>query len=110
MAIIKEIDTADLWKRVGLDTLREGLIEINKLVQGFEGALKNLPSCDKCARVAMVDQIKTTGSDLGSKVIGLTALAETLRAVLTTAEKARSSLVQSCPSPCHCAAGKCECH
>ena len=95
---------------MGLEALREGLVEIDKLAQEFEDALKDLPSCDRCARVALVDQIKKTGSDLGSKVIGLTALAETLRTVLTAAEKAGSALVESCPSPCRCAPGECKCH
>ncbi len=106
----KEQDLADLWKRVGLDTLRKGLIEVYGLAQEFESALTHLPSCDQCARVALVDEIKKTGSDLGGKVIGLTALAETLRTALTAAEKAGSELEESCPLPCQCPKGECTCH
>lgn len=33
------------------------------LIGGFEEALKALPSCDDCARVALLDQIRKTGGD-----------------------------------------------
>jgi hypothetical protein len=103
----KEIDR--LWRHVGLEALRERLSEVEKSAAHFERALRALPTCDKCARLSLFEHIEQTGKRLGSQVISLTALTETLKSTVDTAEKLAAKLSQEVPGPCRCAEEECTC-
>ena len=98
-----------LWQKLGLQELRERLKEVVSSAEGFEQALKALPACDKCARLILLDQIERTGRKLGSEVISLTAMAETLKSVGQAAEDAQTKLSQGIPGPCQCREEECVC-
>ena len=99
-----------LWRRIGLDDLRLHLENVNSLAHGFEGALQALPTCSECARATLFEQIRETGSQLGSEVISLSALAETLKEAVAAAEALQSELVKNPPPPCRCEGNPCFCH
>lgn len=99
----------DLWSEIGLQELRSALGRINGLAQDFEHALRLLPPCRSCARAALLEPIRTTGSQLSGAVIGLAALAQTLRQTMKTVEETRGQLAADAPAPCRCPSGPCTC-
>ena len=103
-------DTDIIWKRVGLEELREKLEKVKLLSEHFEQALRNLPSCDECARAVLFEQIKKTGNDLSGEVLSLTVLSETLRSVVAAVEKSREKLTASPAPACRCSGNPCACH
>lgn len=103
-------DADRLWNRLGLQELRESLKKIGKLANRFEQALRDLPSCDKCATLALLDQIKKTGNELSGETASLTALSETLRQTISVTEKIHNELMADAPVPCRCSQEECKCH
>jgi len=110
MSLFRDSDIDALWKRVGLQELREALARTEELIRGFEGALKAMPSCDDCAQVALLDQIRKTGGRLSSETVSLSVLAENLKEAVATAELAQAELGANAPDPCRCPTGLCTCH
>ncbi len=62
MSAIHEIDSEDLWKRIGLDELRQALAEIERLSRQFVQSLRVLPPCTTRVRVTLISQIGDTGT------------------------------------------------
>lgn len=110
MPSLSDPDIDALWKRLGLQELREALIRTEGLARNFEAALKALPSCDDCARVALLDQIRKTGGALSSETVSLSVLAVNLKEAVAVAEKAQAGLAANAPTPCHCPEDQCTCH
>lgn len=103
-------DAENLWKRVGLEQLRHSLLKVEELTHSFEESLKGLPKCDQCAKVALIEKIQSSAGDLGGEVVGLSALAGTLKESIGSAERAKEALEQDCPDNCQCSGEPCTCH
>ena len=105
-----EIDSEDLWRRVGLDELRQALGRVHGLTERFEQALHTLPPCNACARVNLLEQIHTAGRHLSGEVTSLAVLATTLKQAVAAAEQTQAELAANAPDPCRCSFGQCTCH
>ena len=103
-------DAEQLWSQIGLEQLRTALNRMHRLEQDFEHALRALPPCSQCARSQLLEQIRATGSRLGSEVVSVAALAETLKQAVAAAEAAQTQLAAHAPEPCSCEGGPCACH
>jgi len=100
----------NIWKRVGLDELRQALATVDNLTHRFERALQELPRCNQCARIVLLEQIQKTGDSLSGELISLSALAGTLKNTIQIAEKAQKHLAKDVPPACRCEEGECTCH
>jgi len=100
----------ELWKSMGLENLRRGLRRVTVLAEQFEGALRGLPGCNKCARLVLLENINRTGNELSGEVINLSVLAATLKDIVRSAEEAQKSLCENMPEPCRCNEKECTCH
>lgn len=105
-----QVDTDDLWRRVGLEELRQALERVTALANEFAGALKALPPCNACARVSLLEQIHTSGRHLSGEAGSLSVLAGALKQAVAAAEQTQAELVANAPSPCRCSSGQCTCH
>ena len=103
-------DSENLWKRVGLEKLRDSLMKVEAFSKNFEETLKLLPKCDQCAKVALIEKIQASAGELGGEVVGLSALAGTLKSSIGAAEEAKERLEQECPENCKCSGEPCHCH
>lgn len=92
------------------EEIRLHLENVNSAAHHFEEALQALPACSECARVALLEHIRKAGNELGSEVISLSALAETLKGAVSAAESFQSQLTENPPSPCRCKGDPCSCH
>ncbi|MBI3996446.1 MAG: hypothetical protein HY352_02180 [Candidatus Omnitrophica bacterium] len=110
MATIPELNSEDLWRRVGLDELRQALVRTRGLMEQFEQALRMLPPCNACARVALLERIDAAGQGLSGEIIGLSVLASTLKQAVAAAEHTQAELGANTPEPCRCSSGQCTCH
>lgn len=107
---VTQVDLDELWKRVGLGELRGALEKVDSLRRDLEGLLRNLPSCDTCARAALMSQIEKAGIRLGGEVFGLTTMAASLGKTMAAAEGAIAQWVDQPVSPCRCSGEPCRCH
>ena len=105
-----ELDTKALWRRVGLDELRQALVRIEELMYGFENALRSLPPCNACARAKLVERIQSDSHRLSREMTNLSVLAESLKDALSTTEQCTTDLTTNPPVPCQCTGGQCTCH
>lgn|SRR3989338_9002497 len=103
-------DMEQIWKRLGLDELRQALVTVVVSAQRFEQALRKLPSCNACARVGLLENIEDSGKTLGSEVIDLTVLAATLKNAVAKTEKTKEQLEKNVLHSCGCGEQKCSCH
>ena len=103
------VESEDLWKRVGLEELRQALEHVTVLAREFEEALKALPPCDACARALLLERIEASGRRLGSAAISVSTLADMLHQAHATAELARQELARCAPESCACPPGRCTC-
>ena len=103
-------DNEQIWKRLGLEELRHALVTVVASAQRFEQALRKLPDCDACARVALLENIVDSGKTLGSEVINLTALTGTLKKAVAETEKIQEQLGRNASDSCGCGDSKCNCH
>ena len=110
MATTGELETEGLWRRLGLGELRAALERISALEGRFEQALRALPPCTSCAKVAMLEDIRGTGRRLSGEAASLSALAETLKEAVAASLRAQEALTAQAPTPCRCASGQCVCH
>ena len=110
MEFVQQPDTADLWRRLGLDELRRSLQHVEGLIHSFEQIVRTLPPCNGCARLKLIAQIEATSKQLSGEVAGVSALAETLKAAVAVAEHTQTELSANAPEPCQCSAGQCTCH
>lgn len=99
-----------IWKRIGLHELRSALENIVTAAKRFEQALRELPICDECAKLALLEHIQRTGRKLGTQVVSLSVLAESLTGTAGVAENLKSSLIEHAPTPCKCSGKVCSCH
>lgn len=106
----KDIDLDKIWSRVGLQELRSALRKIEDLSAQFEKTLSDLPVCDQCAHLRLLEEIQKKGKDLGGEVISLVSLAESLKNAVVIAEKTQEKLVEQCPETCQCHEDQCTCH
>ena len=86
------------------------LKRLGTLMDSFGQTVKSLPSCDECARAALLEQIRATSNQVGIEAVSLSVLAETLREAITVVEEAQSQLHANAPDPCRCAGQVCRCH
>jgi hypothetical protein len=103
-------DSSRLWKRVGLHELRGQLEHVASAAKRFEQALKELPSCDECAKLALLDYIQSTGRKLGTQVASLSVLAESLKSTVDAVQGYQIELTANPPRPCQCKSDRCSCH
>lgn len=99
-----------IWKRIGLHELRSALENVVKAAQRFEQALEELPTCDECAKLALLEHIQDTGRKLGTQAASLSVLAESLKGTESVAENLKLSLIERAPKPCKCRGKACSCH
>ncbi len=99
-----------LWKRIGLHELRNALENIVTAAKRFEQALRELPTCDECAKLALLEHIQNTGRKLGTQVVSLSVLAESLTGSADVAQNLKSDLIEHAPQPCKCSGKVCSCH
>lgn len=104
------IDSEDLWRRVGLDELRQTLVRTQTLMQQFEQALRTLPPCNACARVSLLEQVHSAGRHLSVEAGSLSVLAGMLKQAVAAAEQTQTELAANAPPPCRCSSGPCTCH
>ena len=104
------VDIERLWRRVGLQELRQTLKKVGTLMDSFGQTLKSLPSCDECAKAVLLEQIRATSNQVGVEAVSISVLAETLRESVTVTEKATAQLNANAPDPCRCAGEVCRCH
>jgi hypothetical protein len=104
------VDTEELWRRVGLQELRQALIQIEELMYGFEKTLRALPPCNTCARAKLVERIQSDSHRLSREITSLSVLAESLKDALSTTEQCTADLTTNAPAPCQCTGGECTCH
>ena len=105
-----EVNSEDLWRRMGLDELRHALVRTQGVMQQFEQALRTLPPCNACARVSLLEQIHAAGRHLSSEAASLSVLAGTLKQAVAAAEQTQTKLAANAPPPCRCSSGQCTCH
>ena len=55
MTEVTIFDSSRLWKRVGLHELRSQIENVVSAAKRFEQALKELPSCDECAKLVAAE-------------------------------------------------------
>jgi hypothetical protein len=110
MSAPQAADSEEIWRRVGLEALRQALTQVSGLVKDFERILGSLPSCNQCARLALLEHIQTAGTQLSRQAVSLTVLAESLKGAVAAAERTGVELAEHCPDPCRCPAGRCTCH
>ena len=109
MALSPGLESEALWKRVGLEELREALLCVMRLAAEFEEALKALPPCDSCARAVLLERIEVGGRKLGGEAISVSMLAEVLRQAQVTLEAAHEELIRCAAESCACPPGTCTC-
>jgi hypothetical protein len=105
-----DLDSAELWKRVGLEELRATLTRVRGLTEQFEGILRTLPPCTTCARASLLRQIETGSRQLGGEAISLAVLAQSLQEAVAAAENVHDELQTTASSPCACPSNRCICH
>jgi len=103
-------DSNRIWKRVGLHDLRSQLENVVSAAKHFEQALKELPSCDECAKFALLEYIQNTGRKLGAQAASLSVLAESLKSTIDAVHNYRTELAENPPHPCNCKGDHCSCH
>lgn len=104
-------DFEELWERVGLENLRQALTKVDALTHRFERSLQELPNCDKCARVTLLDHIEQTGAQLSGEIISLTSLAASIKQAVNVIESAQKDLKEQVPHRCECPdEAACTCH
>ena len=103
-------ESNEIWKRVGLHELRKELQNVVASAERFELALRELPSCDKCAKLALLEHIQNTGRKLGTQVASLSVLAESLKSTVEITENIKTQLTENIPQSCKCQGKKCSCH
>ena len=103
-------DVENIWKRVGLEKLRQQLRQVIVSSKKFEQSLRSLPACNECAKVVLLEHIQKTGRRLSGQVVSLTTLAETLKSTLKATEHVEKILIENAPPPCKCGSQKCSCH
>ena len=106
----EDVASEDVWKRVGLEELRQALGRVTVMTRQFDGALQALPPCDACARAHLLEQIHVASRQLSQEAVSISMLAEALGAAIAAAERSRGYLVAAAPTPCRCQAGPCTCH
>ena len=110
MATIPGLNSEDLWRRVGLDELRQTLVRAQGLMERFEQALRTLPPCNTCARVSLLEQIHSAGRHRSGEAGSLSVLAGVLTQAVAAAEQTQTELAANAPPPCRCSSGQCTCH
>ncbi|PIQ84645.1 MAG: hypothetical protein COV75_01205 [Candidatus Omnitrophica bacterium CG11_big_fil_rev_8_21_14_0_20_63_9] len=110
MTIEQPLDTQELWRRVGLEQLRNTLGRISRMIVEFEEVLRSLPSCNECARSQLIQQLNQRSTTLSAEFTTLAVLAEGLQQAVAQTEAAHGELLERIPSPCHCASHPCTCH
>lgn len=108
--MVQQIDSEDLWRRVGLNELRQALVRARDLMERLDQALRTLPPCNTCARISLLEQIHTVGRYLGNEVSSLSVLASTLKQAVAAVEQTQAELIENAPVPCQCSTGQCTCH
>lgn len=106
----KQMDMERLWRRVGLETLRQALGRIQNLEKIFEKTLEDLPVCDDCARRVLFEKLEQVGIRLGGEVLSVTTLAASFREALAVLERGRAELAGSLSHACRCPQEPCNCH
>ena len=106
----REVDSDELWRRVGLAELRQALVRTEELMVRFEQTLQTLPPCTTCARAKLLEQLERQTGRLAQEMTGLAVLATTLKQTLVTLEQAEAALQQNVPAPCRCRTDVCTCH
>ncbi len=99
-----------IWKRIGLHELRSVLENVTNAAKSFEQALRELPTCDECAKLALLEYIQNTGRKLGTQAASLSVLAESLKGSADVAQNLKSNLIEHAPKPCKCNGKVCSCH
>ncbi len=110
MPSAKGLEGEELWRRVGLDELRQTLVRVETLMRVFEKTLRSLPSCNECAKARLLEHLRASSTRLGTVITGLAILAESLSSALTAAEQAQDGLTRQPVQPCRCSANPCTCH
>lgn len=106
----KQVDIEQLWRRVGLDAMRQALARIRSLDQIFEKTLEDLPVCDDCARRVLFEKLEQVGIRLGGEVLNVTTLAASFQGALAVLERGRVELAGSLSHACRCPQEPCNCH
>lgn len=104
------LSTDELWRRVGLEELRHTIRQTEDAVHAFEQALKHLPTCNACARLALLEQLRGSSRNLGREAVGLQVLIATLQQTMDIVEREQAVLSEHSPTPCRCAGEPCRCH
>ena len=110
MAETTIFDSSRLWKRIGLHELRSQLENVVGAAKRFEQALKELPTCDECAKLALLEHIQNTGRKLGTQAASLSVLAESLKSSVNAVQSYQLRLTEHEPHPCRCKGSPCSCH
>ena len=104
------IDTDAIWRRVGLEELRQALRHIEDAMGSFQKTVQGLPPCNTCARARLLEHIRATSHRLGTEVVSLSVLADAMRMALEHAERTQARLMAQPPDPCRCDDRPCTCH
>jgi len=110
MSASEGIDIERLWRRVGLQELRETAVRAQQSLRQFEQLLRALPTCDMCAKARLLERMGETGRQLSHEVSSLSMLASALQDTVRAAEGAQVTLQKAAISPCRCEQGPCTCH
>ncbi len=105
-----ELDTNDLWRRVGLDELRKSLLRIEKSRERFEQVLRRLPPCNSCARAILLETIQKQAERLSVEAGSTAVLASSIKDTLSVIETAHKQLAAEDIPACCCHQGECTCH
>lgn len=104
------LSTDELWRRVGLEELREAVKRVGGTMQQFERTLEALPTCNACARLVLLKDLAQASRQLGRETVGLSVLLDSLKQAMAIVEQEQQSLSEAPLQPCRCAGEPCRCH
>jgi len=110
MSPVDDLDTNELWRRVGLEELRASIRKVESASREFERILRELPPCNRCARASLLRQIQDSGAHLSSKSGSISALAAVVKESVEQFEIELENFESETISECACSSGPCTCH
>lgn len=102
-------ETEQLWRRIGLEELRQAVEKTQQAINDFQRAVEALPDCEHCARVALLEKVGHSSAALERSVVGVNVLASVLQEAVAVAGQARQRLALKPPAACRCPGEPCQC-
>lgn len=102
-------EAEQLWRRIGLEELRQAIKKTRQTMDDFERTVEALPDCEHCARAAILQEVGHSSAALERSVIGVNLLASVLQETVAAVDKAKQTTAGRPVTACRCPAGPCQC-